>query len=84
MTAVDFINETHGWAAGWGGYTYRTIHGNSLGTRLWTGMTDPIFLSIAGSIAAVVVIVSGVFIRRRRRKSAYRLPDVVSESPSIE
>ncbi len=47
-------------------------------------MTDPIFLSIVGVFTAVVVIVSGVFIRRRRRKSAYRLPDLVSESPSIE
>jgi photosystem II stability/assembly factor-like uncharacterized protein len=84
VSAVDFINVTHGWAVGRGGYIYRTTQGNSLGSRLWTGMTDPIFLSIVGAIAAVVLTISGVFIRHRRRKSAYRLPDVVSESPSIE
>ena len=84
VTAVDFINVTHGWAAGSGGYIYRTTQGNNLGTRLWTGMTDPIVLSIVGAFAAVVLIISGFFIRRRRRKAAHRLPDLVSESPSIE
>ncbi len=84
VMAVDFINITHGWAVGHGGYIYRTTQGNSLGTRLWIGMTDPIFLSIVGVFAAVVVIVSGIFIHRRRRKTGYRLPDLVSESPHIE
>ncbi len=84
VTAIDFINITHGWAVGSGGSIYRTTQGNSLGTRLWTGMTAPIFLSIVGVFAAVVVIVSGLFIRRRRRESAYRSLDLVSESPSIK
>ncbi|MHA1615052.1 MAG: YCF48-related protein [Candidatus Thorarchaeota archaeon] len=68
LTAIDFINLTHGWAVGGGGYIYRTTQGNSLGTHLWTGITNPIILLIAGASAAVVVVLSGAFILRKRRR----------------
>ncbi len=75
LTAIDFINLTHGWAVGWGGYIYRTTLGNSLGTRLWTGMTDPMFLSIVAVVAVVITVTVGGIIKLRRRKG---------ESPSVE
>ncbi len=34
LKAVDFINETHGWAVGWDGKIYRTRTGNQYGRRL--------------------------------------------------
>jgi photosystem II stability/assembly factor-like uncharacterized protein len=34
LKAVDFINETHGWAVGWDGNIYRTRTGNQYGRRL--------------------------------------------------
>ena len=34
LRAVDFINETHGWAVGWNGDIYRTRTGNQYGRRL--------------------------------------------------
>ncbi len=34
LKAVDFINETHGWAVGWDGKIYRTRTGNQCGRRL--------------------------------------------------
>lgn len=75
LTSIDFINLTHGWAVGWGGYIYRTTQGNSLGKRLWTGMTDPLFLSIVAVVAVVVTVTVGGIIKLRRRKG---------ESPSVE
>jgi photosystem II stability/assembly factor-like uncharacterized protein len=73
LMAVDFFNSTHGWAVGWGGTIIRTTKGNALGTRLWNGMTDPVFLSMVGLAAVVIGGVVFVFTRRRRRaKSALR------------
>lgn len=83
LTAVDFINVTHGWAVGNGGYIYHTTKGNSIGTRLWMGLTDPIFISIAGVLAGLVVMFSGILIRRRKKKPTYCLPDMVPESPDV-
>ena len=83
LMAVDFINLTHGWAVGRGGYIYRTTQGNNSGLRLWTGMSDPIFLTMVGAFSAVALIISGIYIRRRKRETAYRLPDLVSKSPGI-
>jgi photosystem II stability/assembly factor-like uncharacterized protein len=34
LMSIDFINNTHGWAVGHGGYILRTTHGDSLGPRL--------------------------------------------------
>ena len=31
---MDFVNETHGWAAGWNGVIVRTENGNQFGPRL--------------------------------------------------
>lgn len=85
LMAVDFINVTHGWAVGHGGTIIRTTHGNTLGTRLWTGLTDPLILSTIGLFVAIALIIaSGVIVRRRLRESAYRLPELVSNSPSTE
>ncbi len=85
VKAVDFINVTHGWAVGSDGNIFRTSHGNSLGKRLWTGMTDPLILTVVGAFVAVVGILSGALIRlRRKRRTAHRLPNLASESPSIE
>lgn len=69
LTAVHFINLTHGWAVGNGGYIYRTAQGNSLGSRLYTGFADPVFLSIIGIIAtAVVLSIGSVFYWRKRKR----------------
>jgi photosystem II stability/assembly factor-like uncharacterized protein len=83
ISAVDFINNTHGWAVGRGGYIYRTINGNSLGSRLWIGPTDPLFLSIVGVLAAAVVIFSGAFLYWRKRKAVNHVPHLVTESLKI-
>ncbi|MGY5865082.1 MAG: hypothetical protein RTV41_10805 [Candidatus Thorarchaeota archaeon] len=71
VMAIDFINITHGWAIGWDGYIYRTTQGNSLGSRLWTGFSDYLFLTIVGGSATMVVVIIGavVILRKRRRIS---------------
>lgn len=67
IMAVDFINQTHGWAVGSGGIIMRTITGNSLGYRLWYGLTDPLFLSIVAVVVVGVITSSvGIFLIRRR------------------
>ncbi|MHA1962745.1 MAG: YCF48-related protein, partial [Candidatus Thorarchaeota archaeon] len=81
INAVDFINQTHGWAVGWGGIIMRTTTGNSLGSRLWYGMTDPLFLSI---IAVVVAVPVGVFIIRRYRRGKRTPSDSKPPQPKIE
>ncbi len=45
--SVDFINATHGWAAGWRGAVAKTVTGNSLGPRLFSGF--PLISGITGS-----------------------------------
>ncbi|NHI83352.1 MAG: hypothetical protein EAX81_03520 [Candidatus Thorarchaeota archaeon] len=72
MSAVDFINQTHGWITGWDGIILRTTAGNTIGTRLWAGFADPLFLSIAGVVTIVIVtgITSLVWFRRRRSGKA--------------
>lgn len=74
IMAVDFINGTHGWAVGYGGTILRTRTGNTLGNRLWKGMTDPLFLSIVAVAAVVVTITVGGIIRLRRRRG--KLPSL--------
>ncbi|MBY8997277.1 MAG: hypothetical protein KGD60_06060 [Candidatus Thorarchaeota archaeon] len=67
VLAVDFINVTHGWATGWGGYIYRTTKGNSLGTPLWSGLTDSLVLWVVSAVV-VVAISSTLVVRRRKQK----------------
>jgi photosystem II stability/assembly factor-like uncharacterized protein len=81
INAVDFINQTHGWAVGWGGIIMRTTTGNSLGSRLWYGMTDPLFLSI---IAVVVAVPVGVFIIRRYRRGKRTSSETKPPQPKID
>jgi LPXTG-motif cell wall-anchored protein len=70
MMALDFLNNTYGWAVGNGGVILKTTTGTDLGTRLWTGMTDPLFLTILGGLISVVVVISGGLFYRRRKRSA--------------
>jgi hypothetical protein len=82
--AVDFINQTHGWAVGSDGILMRTTTGNSLGNRLWYGMTDPLFLSIISIIAIVVVVPVGVFIVRRYRRGKRTPSETKPPQPKID
>jgi len=66
IMAIDCINVTYGWAVGSNGVIMRTTSADSLGARLWGGSADPLFLSVIGAVA--VVIVGGVFVICRRRK----------------
>ncbi|MHA1638335.1 MAG: YCF48-related protein [Candidatus Thorarchaeota archaeon] len=80
IRAVDFINQTHGWAVGWDGIIMRTRTGNDLGNQLWTGMTDPMFLFI---VIVSAIAVTGVLViywfRKKRITHETKL-----RSPSIE
>jgi photosystem II stability/assembly factor-like uncharacterized protein len=68
LLSVCFVNETHGWVVGSDGTILRTTEGNVTGSRLWFGLTDPIFLLIIGAVS--VIIISTIVLRRRfRRKS---------------
>ena len=69
IKAVDFINQTHGWAVGWDGVILRTRIGNTLGNRLWYGLTDPLFLSIL-AIVSFSSIFGIILIHRKRKKSS--------------
>lgn len=71
LKALDFLNETYGWAVGYDGVILRTTRGTDLGTRLWNGLADPLFITIVGAIVTITVIVSGyaIYHRRKRRKT---------------
>ncbi|MFX1484572.1 MAG: YCF48-related protein [Promethearchaeota archaeon] len=69
VMALDFINGTHGWAVGYGGTIMRTRTGNTLGSRLWKGVTDPLFLSIVGVVAVVTIVTVGGIVKLKMRKS---------------
>ncbi|MHA2241057.1 MAG: YCF48-related protein [Candidatus Thorarchaeota archaeon] len=81
IRAVNFINQTHGWAVGWDGILMRTTTGNSFGNRLWYGITDPLFLSI---IAVLVTIPVGVFIIRPYRRAKGINPEPKPPQPKFE
>jgi photosystem II stability/assembly factor-like uncharacterized protein len=68
ISAIDFINTTHGWAVGRDGYIYRTTRGNSLGTPLLAGLIDTLLPWIVGALAAIVIVISSVAVVRRRRQ----------------
>jgi photosystem II stability/assembly factor-like uncharacterized protein len=78
------VNQTHGWAVGSDGIIMRTTTGNSLGNRLWYGMTDPLFLSILSIIAVVVAVPVGVFIIRRYRRGKRTSSDSKPPQPKID
>ncbi len=85
LIAVDFVNSTHGWAVGSGCTIIRTTKGNTLGTRLWNGVTDRVFLSIVGLVAVVIIGVVFVFNRRRRgAKSVLRDSLTQINGPDLE
>ena len=59
MMALDFLNSTYGWAVGADGAILKTIRGTDLGSRLWNGMTDPLFIAIVGSVLSAAVVITG-------------------------
>lgn len=69
IIAVDFVNHTHGWAAGWDGVILKTTSGNLAGSRLWNGLADSLLLTITGVAAVAVVACTAIIIwwRRQRR-----------------
>jgi photosystem II stability/assembly factor-like uncharacterized protein len=71
MMGVDFVNLTHGWAVGFGGYILRTVNGDGLGTLLPLENSVSSFLVIIEISVAAVVICSVVMIFVKRRKSAF-------------
>ena len=81
MMALDFLNETYGWAVGYNGAILKTMKGTALGTRLWNGVTDPLFLAIIAAFAGVVIVSSGLWYRRRKKGKSQK--SVVHESAAI-
>jgi len=65
LLAVDFLNQTHGWAAGGGGAIIKTTNGNSLGSP-FNDVFLPILTIAAGSI---LVICSILYVVYRMRKT---------------
>ncbi|TFG28727.1 hypothetical protein EU527_16855 [Candidatus Thorarchaeota archaeon] len=68
LKALDFLNETYGWAVGYNGAILKTTRGTALGLRVWNGATDPMFLAVVFSFAGIVVIISGLWYRRRKKR----------------
>ncbi len=83
LMAVDFVNSTHGWAVGSGGTIIRTTKGNTLGTRLWNGMTDRVLLSIVGLVAVMIIGVVFVFNRRKRATKSVP-PDATNQTQGLD
>lgn len=71
MMALDFLNETYGWAVGADGAVLKTTRGNALGIRVWNGVTDPVFLAIVFSFAGVVTIIGGLIYRQRKKRNSH-------------
>lgn len=60
LNAVDFVNETHGWAVGWNGVIVRTTNGDLYGKKL---ITNGPWFSIGFGVMrfpAMVVVINGV------------------------
>lgn len=79
MFAVDFINRTHGWAAGTGGTILLTTRGDNIGTRLWTGLTDRLFLTFVIGSVLIAVSIGGILIIWNRKRQG-----IIDEGPRLE
>ncbi len=69
VMAVDFVNLTHGWAVGTGGYILRTVNGDDLGVLLPLDV-GPLSLLYANwlPILFVVCVFIAFFYDRRRKR----------------
>lgn len=67
VTSIDFINLTHGWVVGFDGYILRTTNGNSLGTHLWMGISNP-FISVFIILPTIFIVISALFTVRRMKR----------------
>ncbi len=68
LLAVDFLNQTHGWAAGGGGAIIKTTNGNNLGSPF-----DNVFLPILSISAGFILLVCSILFvvyRMRKKKTA--------------
>jgi photosystem II stability/assembly factor-like uncharacterized protein len=83
LMSIDFINNTHGWAVGYGGYILRTTQGDSLGPRLWNGLIDQVFLPVVGIVAVMAIGVVFVLIRRKRRTKLVP-PDAMNQTNGLD
>ncbi|MDF1541173.1 MAG: YCF48-related protein [Candidatus Thorarchaeota archaeon] len=80
IMGLEFINQTHGWAAGSKGVILRTTRGNEIGTRLWKGLTDYVILA---PIGITIIGVVTVFILRKHRRRGKQLPQSNEPSSAI-
>ena len=73
IMTVDFVNETHGWVAGWNGFIGKTINGNQFGSKLIIdGYEFPVIMgtlrvprSVAIIDTALIVILPVLFLFER-------------------
>ncbi len=77
IIALNFYNESLGWAIGWDGRIYRTSQANKLGEYSWSTVNVTLVYGVSFVLIALVVI-SIVFARFRKR------PPVTPSSPAIE
>ncbi len=70
IMAFAFINQTHGWAVGSNSVILRTTRGNTIGVRLWKGLTDHVILLPLAALVVGVIIIWKRFPRRRRMRDA--------------
>jgi photosystem II stability/assembly factor-like uncharacterized protein len=81
IKSIFLHNQTHGWAAGGNGAILKTTKANTVGTRLWKGLTDQVILSIVG--ISILGIVGAIALLRHIRQKKRRLITSVP-SPNLE
>jgi photosystem II stability/assembly factor-like uncharacterized protein len=69
LMAIDFINETHGWAVGSDGTIIKTTNGNVLGTIL----VSPLSSTMIGMVIFGVITLSSAIICYIKRNRTHRL-----------
>jgi photosystem II stability/assembly factor-like uncharacterized protein len=76
LLTVDFLNQTHGWAAGGGGIILKTTNGNTLGSPL-TDVFLPILSISAGSILIICIALFVVYRRRKIQSTSITKENIV-------
>ncbi len=75
IMSIFLHNQTHGWATGSNGVIMKTTKGNTIGTRLWKGVTDQVILSIIG-ISVLGIVGAIALLRRRKRRLITSVPSI--------
>ncbi|MGY5875267.1 MAG: YCF48-related protein [Candidatus Thorarchaeota archaeon] len=83
INAVNFLNESLGWAITWGGHILRTERGNEVGTTSWSP-ADYTANYVVAAILIIAVGSVGLLLFMRKRRNSTHQSTLTTTDPMLE